>query len=148
MSADKASGVCLDAVLGRPGGCRGAGGKAASRWRGQMGEGANGEGQAGRGGWQLGRCWPWRDSEHLDCRELPWGSLGTRRDCPCARLGAVGQGFLARLELSPVTPAGSPSGPGQTWAVRSASTGCEVLKLIHPVLLPDMGFLYSFQGRY
>lgn len=31
------------------------------------------EGAGRESGWQLGRCWPWRDSEHLDCRELPLG---------------------------------------------------------------------------
>ena len=41
MSADKASEVCVGAVLGGgPKGCRGAGGKAASRWGGgKIGEG-------------------------------------------------------------------------------------------------------------
>lgn len=31
------------------------------------------EGAGRESGWQLGRCWPWRDPEHLDFRELPLG---------------------------------------------------------------------------
>ena len=53
VSVNKVSEVCVGAVLGGGlEGCRGAGGQAASRWGGQMGEG-KWRGQAGRvaGNW-------------------------------------------------------------------------------------------------
>ena len=51
----------------------------AQRGVGELGERQPAGGRGGdRGGqtesgWQLGRRWPWRDPEHLDCRELPLG---------------------------------------------------------------------------
>ena len=47
-------------------------GKGSQQVRGTDGAGQM-EGAGRESGWQLGRCWPWRDPEHLDFRELPLG---------------------------------------------------------------------------